>query len=666
MRLKRFFPILLTVLVCLGVCAVFAAAAGGPVYGDALIAANEQTLHRFVKENAAPDAAQHGKLTLTKEVKLTPQADPVGMQYALQYEADADKVFFSVTPQNWLPVTLSMELAPDGKAVFRHTVLAEDQPDPEAKTLTYDRAAMKADDLLVFDDRAGSETAWFLQETETLASWDALLEQCVGLHLYAFGFYQLCPGHQPRLATIAQAADAEAERDFLYCAVCGMEMRGTLWGDDYHNAAEQLLVSTLQGMITEGEPLPEALQKTQELNDLEHGVTFEAVCSLELNESRSGVVFRMTNSTDPTVCELQLTPGLNSTIVFRNIPQENAQPLTLDLKQKRSAFKVPGSKDFLGYVILNLYGKVYCFPDLMNVWAEILNDACNMRLYQLGFTRYCPAHRYELYQADPPVCEGIWSEYYRCNTCRHCYKSDHIGSHTFGEPVVTKPATCLENGEKTETCTRCGFKLVTPVMAEGKHTWQTVLCQATAKRDGYEREECAVCHTVLQSEPIPRIASVTLSAASYTYNGKVRRPKVTLKDAEGKAISAGYYTVTYPAGRKLPGVYAVTVEMDGERYAGKFTRKFKILPEKVAGLAVRGRKLTWQAADSAQKYVVYYREGRTGDFRKLLSTAKTACSLKKLEPGKLYYFRVRAYARDSLNGVSLLGAPSAAVKTRLK
>ena len=196
--MKRFFPILLTVLVCLGLCAVFAAAAGGPVYGDALIAANEQTLHRFVKENAAPDAAQHGKLTLTKEVKLTPQADPVGMQYALQYEADADKVSFSVTPQNWLPVTLSMELAPDGKAVFRHTVLAEDQPDPEAKTLTYDRAALKADDLLVFDDRAGSETAWFLQETETLASWDALLEQCVGMHSVFISFVRaISPDWQP-------------------------------------------------------------------------------------------------------------------------------------------------------------------------------------------------------------------------------------------------------------------------------------------------------------------------------------------------------------------------------------------------------------------------------------------------------------------------------------
>ena len=106
--------------------------------------------------------------------------------------------------------------------------------------------------------------------------------------------------------------------------------------------------------------------------------------------------------------------------------------------------------------------------------------------------------------------------------------------------------------------------------------------------------------------------------------------------------------------------------MDGDSYAGTFTKKFKILPEKVTGVAVKGKKLTWNAAETAQKYFVYYRAGKTGAFQKLTATAKTGCSLKKLETGKLYYFKVRAYYRDTGNGVSLLGNPSGAVKTRLK
>lgn len=664
--MKRFSLILLALILCFSTLPVYAAESNGPVYGDAYIAENEQTLNRFVKENDPVDAADHARLTVKKEVRFSPQADPVNMTYALQYDTGADKVLFSVTPENWLPVSLTMELAPDGKAVFRHAVLAEDQPDPEAKTLSLDRSAVKADTLLRFDDRTESETAWFLRETETLVSWDALLEQCVGLHLYSFGFYELCPGHEPMLATIAQAADDDSGRDFLFCANCRKEMRGTLWGDEYHTAVEQLLVTLLQGMIKEGEPLPEILQKTSELTSPELNGKFEATCSLQLNESRDAVVFRMTNDADDAVCELQLKPGLSATIAFRNIPQENDQPLTLDLKQQRSNFAVPGSKGFLGYVIHNLYGKAYCFPDLMEIWAQILNEACNMRFYQLGFTSYCPSHRYVQYKTDTPVCEGTWSEYYRCNTCRHCYENSHLGSHTFGAPVMTKPATCLENGEQTETCTRCGYSVVNPVIANGAHTWQTVYRQATAKRDGYEREECAVCHTVKQSTVFSRIASVTLSTVSYTYNGKVRRPKVTVKDGDGKIIPSGYYKVTYDKGRKLPGQYSVTVEMDDVAYAGRFIRKFKILPEKATGLSVSGKKLRWNAAETAQKYVVYYRKGKTGSFQKLLATTKTACSLKKLQPGKLYYFKVRTYYRDTLNNVTLLGNPSSAVKTRLK
>lgn len=41
--------------------------------------------------------------------------------------------------------------------------------------------------------------------------------------------------------------------------------------------------------------------------------------------------------------------------------------------------------------------------------------------------------------------------------------------------------------------------------------------------------------------------SVSLSTTTYTYDGKVKKPKVTAKDKKGKKIAAKYYTVKYPS-----------------------------------------------------------------------------------------------------------------------
>ena len=42
-----------------------------------------------------------------------------------------------------------------------------------------------------------------------------------------------------------------------------------------------------------------------------------------------------------------------------------------------------------------------------------------------------------------------------------------------------------------------------------------------------------------------------LSATTYTYNGKVQKPSVTVKDSKGKALKNGTdYTVSYPKGMK--------------------------------------------------------------------------------------------------------------------
>ena len=69
--------------------------------------------------------------------------------------------------------------------------------------------------------------------------------------------------------------------------------------------------------------------------------------------------------------------------------------------------------------------------------------------------------------------------------------------------------------------------------------------------------------------------SVSLSATSYTYDGKVKKPKVVAKDSKGKAIATKYYTVKYPSGRKNVGTYTVSVKFKG-KFKGTKKLSFKI------------------------------------------------------------------------------------------
>ena len=83
--------------------------------------------------------------------------------------------------------------------------------------------------------------------------------------------------------------------------------------------------------------------------------------------------------------------------------------------------------------------------------------------------------------------------------------------------------------------------------------------------------------------------SVSLSTTTYTYDGKVKKPKVTAKDKKGKKIAAKYYTVKYPSGRKNVGTYTVKVKFKG-KYKGTKSASFKIVPKGTAVSSVSAGK----------------------------------------------------------------------------
>ena len=106
------------------------------------------------------------------------------------------------------------------------------------------------------------------------------------------------------------------------------------------------------------------------------------------------------------------------------------------------------------------------------------------------------------------------------------------------------------------------------------HSYQRVTVKATTTANGYTQEQCS-CGSIQNKQIIYYPKTIKLSATSYTYDGKVKTPKVKVTGANKKTISSGNYKVSYSQGRKNVGTYKVTVKFKGN-YSGTVTKTFKI------------------------------------------------------------------------------------------
>jgi len=150
--------------------------------------------------------------------------------------------------------------------------------------------------------------------------------------------------------------------------------------------------------------------------------------------------------------------------------------------------------------------------------------------------------------------------------------------------------------------------------------------------------------------------TVTLSATSYTYDGKVKKPTVTVKNGSTKLTTANY-TVNYASGRKNVGSYKVTVKLKGN-YSGSKVVTFKINPKgttlKTLTATSKGFKATWnkQATKMSTSYITGYQIQYSTSSKFTTSTTKTLTVTKystvsktvsKLVAKKKYYVRIRTY-----------------------
>ena len=207
--------------------------------------------------------------------------------------------------------------------------------------------------------------------------------------------------------------------------------------------------------------------------------------------------------------------------------------------------------------------------------------------------------------------------------------------------------------------------VLTAKMTVCKHATEvnTVTTKATMSKAGVITTTCKSCGKKLSTSRISKVSTVKLNAASYVYNGKVRTPAVTVKDAAGNILTKNKdYKVTYSAGRKNVGKYSVKVTLCGNKYKDSKTMYFTINPKGTTiaatasgkgSMTVRWNKQMTQTTGYQLQYCAN-KNFRSGTKVKTVSKNKTIrTSVKKLASRKTYYVRVRTYKTVKINGKSV-------------
>lgn len=188
------------------------------------------------------------------------------------------------------------------------------------------------------------------------------------------------------------------------------------------------------------------------------------------------------------------------------------------------------------------------------------------------------------------------------------------------------------------------------------HKMSTSYEAATFNKDGLKINYCHRCGYNTETD-YAGIGKISLSKTKYTYNGKVRKPTVTVKNCNGKTISSSNYSVKYQSGRKNPGKYSVKVTFINGRYKGSKTLYFTIVPKStsITKLTPGKKKFTvkWKkrTTQTSGYQIQYATNSKFTKNKKTVTVSKNKTTSKKisnLKAKKKYYVRVRTY--KTVNG----------------
>ena len=196
------------------------------------------------------------------------------------------------------------------------------------------------------------------------------------------------------------------------------------------------------------------------------------------------------------------------------------------------------------------------------------------------------SHSFGLSDCQPVVCsDGMVKWYVTNNSAPTLYKLspfalDDYHEHSYTKTVLSN-ATCTTAGTVKYTCS-CGDSYTETIPATGHKSSGWIIDKAASIGvKGSKHKECTVCKKVLETAEIPALsrisiskASVTLSTSTYAYDGKAKKPGVTVK-LNGKTLKNGTdYTVSYSNNTKV-GTAKVTITGKGN-YTGSVSKTYSI------------------------------------------------------------------------------------------
>lgn len=229
-----------------------------------------------------------------------------------------------------------------------------------------------------------------------------------------------------------------------------------------------------------------------------------------------------------------------------------------------------------------------------------------------------------------------------------------VGRAIIMAEVAGKTSSCIvtvepeEDNNQQVACTHTSTKSTTT--------------KASASQNGKVVTKCTSCNEVISTTTISKVSSIKLGTTTYVYSGKVRKPSVTVTDANGKKLKSGTdYTVTYADGRKNVGKYNVKITLKGN-YKGSKTLTFTIKPKStsISKLTAKskGFEIKWKKQNTQTTgYQIQYStkssfEGNTTKTITVKNSSTVNKSVSKLSANKKYYVRIRTYKAVTVNGKS--------------
>lgn len=165
--------------------------------------------------------------------------------------------------------------------------------------------------------------------------------------------------------------------------------------------------------------------------------------------------------------------------------------------------------------------------------------------------------------------------------------------------------------------------------------------------------------------------NISVSTSKIKYNGKSKKPQITVYNQNGQIIPNNYYTVKY-SNNKKPGKAKVTVNFSGVFFGSK-SASFIITPKtptlnKPKSKAKKQMTLSWKKDGNVSGYELQYSTSSKFSKKKTktvkLSKSSKSKTIKKLKSGKKYYVRIRSY--KTIDGKKYYSSYSAKKNIKIK